>query len=68
VGCFVMPLFFAWVCGMSIGYALGGVVWWLVGEVGASTSRNFVSSSLPPCSLRISEALCNAGVNWMVQN
>ena len=52
----VMPLFRAWVCGISIGYALGGEVWWLVGEVGAiGTSRNFASACLPPCSLRMSE-------------
>ena len=40
---FVMSLFRDWVCGVSIGYALGGEVLWLVGEVGAiGTSRNFL--------------------------
>jgi len=31
----VMPLFCAWVCGISIGCVLGGEVWWLVRQVGA---------------------------------
>ena len=40
-GGIVMSLFRAWVCGVSIGYALGAEVWWLVGEVWAiGTSRN----------------------------
>ena len=60
-----MPLFRAWVCGISIGHALGGEVSWLVGEIGAiGTSRTFVSASFPPCSLRMSEALCDVGVIW----
>jgi hypothetical protein len=68
-GGIVMPLFRAWVCGISIGYVLVGEVWWLVGEVGAIvTSRNFVSASLLPYSLRMSVALCGVGVNWMVHN
>jgi len=29
----VMPLFRACVCGLSLGYMLGGEVWWLVGEI-----------------------------------
>jgi hypothetical protein len=62
----VMHLFRAWVCGVFIGYALGSEVWWLVGEVGAiGTSRNLVSACLPPCSLRLFDALCGVGVNWM---
>jgi len=60
----VISLFRAKVCGVSIRYALGGEVWWLVGVVGAiGTSRNFVSACLPPCSLRMSDALCGMGVN-----
>ena len=59
--------FFSWVCGISIGCMLGGEVWWFVGKVEAiGTSRNFVSARLPPCSLRMPEALCDVGVNWMV--
>ncbi len=64
-----MPLFRVWLCGVSIGYALGGGVLWVVGEVGdVCASRNFESASLPPCSFRISDALCNVGVNWMVHS
>jgi len=63
----VMRLVRVWFCGISIGYALGGEVLWVLGEVGVvCASRNFVSASLPPCSLRMSDALCNVGVNWMV--
>ena len=62
----VMPLFRAWVCGVSIN-VLGGEVWWLIWEVGAiGSSRNFVSACLPPCSLRMPDALGGVGVNWMV--
>ena len=68
-GSVVMHLFLAWICGISIGYVLGGEVWWLVGEVVAiGTSRNFASASLPPCSLRMYGALCGVGVSWMVHN
>ena len=55
-------------CGVSLGYALSCGVLWVVGEVGViCASRNFVSASLPPCSFRMSDALCTEGVNWMVQ-
>jgi len=63
----IIPFSRACFCGMSLGYALGGEVWGLVGEVRViGTSRNFVSSSLLPCSSRISEALWGVGVHWMM--
>jgi len=69
VGVVVMSLFRAWVCRVSKGYVLHDEVWRLAGEVGAiDTSRNFVSTSLSPCSLRMSDALCGMGVNWMVHS
>ena len=65
----VMPLFCAWVSGISSGCMLGGEVWCFLGEVGAiGTLRNVVSVILPPYSLRMSEALCGVGVNWMVHS
>ena len=60
----VMRLFRVWFSGIFIVYALGGEVLWVLGEVGVvCASRNFVSEILPPCSLRMSDALCNVGVN-----
>ena len=54
-------------CEISLGCALGGEMWGLVGEVGViGTLKNCLSVRLPLCSLRISEALCGVGVNWMV--
>ncbi len=48
----VMRLFRVWFCGISIGYALGGEVLWVLGEVGVvCTSRNFVSASSPIATL-----------------
>jgi hypothetical protein len=47
----VMPLFHACFSGISLGCALGGEVWGLVGEVGViGTSRNFGAVNLPSCS------------------
>jgi len=64
-----MPLFRVWLCGVSIGYALGGGVLWVVGEVEViCASRKFVSASFPPCSFRMSDALCNVGANWMAHS
>jgi len=64
-----MPLFRVCVCEVSLWYMLGGEVWWLVGEIcSIGTSRNFVSGCLPPCSFRMSDALCIVGVNWVVHN
>jgi hypothetical protein len=66
-GGIVMPLFRVWLFGVSIGYALGGGVLWAVGEVGViCASRFFVSAGLSPCSFRMSDALCNEDVNWLV--
>ena len=60
----VVPLFRARISGLFSGCMLGGEVWWLVGEVQAiGASRNFAISSLPPCSVRISDAFCGVGVN-----
>ncbi len=62
----VMPLFCASICGVFIN-VLGGEAWWLIWEVGAiGTSRKFTSACLPPCSLRMSDALCGMGEIWMV--
>ena len=63
-GWVVVPLFRVWVCRISSGCMLSGEVWWFGGELEAiGASRIFVSASLPPCSLRISAALCCVGVN-----
>ena len=63
----VNPLLFVGLCGVSLGYAWGGVGLQVLRGVGIVwVARNFVSASLPPCSLRMSDALCNVGVSWLV--